>query len=283
MATLPAYALLADDEARRAILDLRARVEQMTVRLEEMERQLQAGSRSQLETLNENERLRTEVSRLRGRLDELQRQSTIGEGKQKDFYGDLDRRLKSIEPLAITVDGITFKVTPAEKEKYEAAQAALKSADFKKAAQEFEGFGEQFASSPLAVHALLAKGSALYADKDYKEAIKARQLFISRYPLRPEKPQAMLNLSAAFAESGNATLARTTLEALIKEHPDSSAAKEAKERLKELPKPAPAAKPATTAPATTAPAGKSAPATSGAPAKAPPAKTPQKSASSDSK
>ncbi|MFN4882925.1 MAG: tetratricopeptide repeat protein, partial [Burkholderiales bacterium] len=52
------------------------------------------------------------------------------------------------------------------------------------------------------------------------------------------RPQATLNLAASQAESGNPNTARGILENLIKSFPNSSAAAEAKDRLKALPRPA---------------------------------------------
>lgn len=272
LVSAPSFSVLSDDEARRAILDLRARTEQLTVRLEGLEKQLQASGRNQLETLNENERLRSEIAKLRGTIDELQRQSSGGESRQKDLYGDLDRRLKAVEPVGITVNGRSLRVNPAEKEKFEEGQASLKSGNFKKAFTDFETFESLFPSSALLADALLGRGSAAYALQDYKQAILARQSFIARFPVHPEKPQVMLNLSSALAESGDITAARSVLEALAEDHSDSSASQEAKERLKELPKESGSPKPKKSPQA----AGGSSSAKSGSTATPNKAKAPQK-------
>lgn len=236
------WALISDDEARRAILDLRARVETLTIKIEEMDERTQNIGKGQLELLNENERLRAEVARLRGLIEETERKTSLTGDRQKDLYVDIDRRLKTVEPLAVTINGESYQVSPAEKTRFEEAQAALQKGEIQKAIGAFGKFEREFPGSALAPVALLARGSALYIEKNYKEAIRARELFVSKYPNHPKKPEALLNLAAAQAESGAITAARSTLQSIIKEYPDTKAAADAKERLKDLPKPAAPAK-----------------------------------------
>jgi len=247
-------AMFSDDEARRAILDLRARVEAANARIDDLQKQLQNASQGQLQMLNENERLRAELARLRGQLEETGRLATTGKSQQKDLYLDLDQRLKQLEPVTVDINGTTHRVSPAEKTRFDEVQESLKAGDFKKAAALANRFLLQFPGSSLGPRVLLTKGTALYADKNYKAAIAARETFIDRYPGHPEVPQATLNLAASQAESGNTSAARTTLQSLIKEFPDSPAAAEAKDRLKTLGKPAASAP--TKAPAAKAPPAK---------------------------
>ncbi len=249
-----ASAMFSDDEARRAILDLRARVEAANARIDDLQKQLQNASQGQLQMLNENERLRAELARLRGQLEETSRLANTGKSQQKDLYLDLDQRLKQIEPVTVETNGTTHRVSPAEKVRFDELQESLKAGEFKKAAGLANRFLLQFPGSSLGPRVLLTKGTALYADKNYKGAIAAREHFIDRYPGHPEVPQATLNLAASQAESGNTSAARTTLQSLIKEFPDSPAATEAKDRLKALGKPA--ASPPAKAPAAKAPPAK---------------------------
>ncbi len=248
-----ASAMFSDDEARRAILDLRARVEAANARIDDLQKQLQSTSQAHLQLLNESERLRAELATLRGQLEETGRVATTGKSQQKDLYLDLDQRLKQIEPVTVETNGTTYRVSPAEKARFDELQEALKAGEFKKSVGLANRFMLQFPGSALGPRVLLNKGTALYADKNYKAAIAAREDFIDRYPGHPEVPLAMLNMAASQAESGSPAAARTTLQSLIKEFPDSPATAEAKERLKTL------AKPASTAPAK-APAAKAPPA-----------------------
>ncbi|NBW00445.1 MAG: outer membrane protein assembly factor BamD [Betaproteobacteria bacterium] len=243
----PAAAIFSDDEARRAIIDLRARLEalesRLTERIAELERNLQASARTQLQLLNENERLRSEVARLRGSVEEANQNLNTGKSQQKDLYGDLDQRLKQIEPVLITIDKNSIEVSRGEKTRFDEVRDALKAGDFPKTVTAADAFQQAYPYSRLSADVLLLKGSALYADKNYKAAIAARQEFLDRYSTHPARPQVTLNLAAAQAESGNPNAARGILEGLIKAYPNSPAAADAKERLKLL-RPGAAAKPA---------------------------------------
>jgi tol-pal system protein YbgF len=244
----PASALFSDDEARRAILDLRAKVEALTVRVTELEQQLQSANQGRLQLLNESEQLRADLARLRGKVEETAQVATTGRSQQKDLYGDLDQRLRSLEPTEIDIDGVRYRVSPLEKERFDAIRDLIRKGDFKGAVSAANTFQQAFPVSSIAAYVLLDKGTALYADKNYKASIATRQEFIKKYPDHPARPQATLNLAASQAESGNPNTARGILQGLIKNYPSSPAAAEARERLKALQKPAPS-KPASTKPA----------------------------------
>ena len=261
-----AWALFSDDEARRAILDLRARVEALNTRITELDQRIQSSAQGQLELLNENERLRSELAKLRGKLEETGRATVTGKDQQKDLFTDLDQRLKKLEPVAVQLNGTTLLVSPAEEKKFQDMQALLKAGDFPKAAQSAAEFERLFPASALGSRVLFDRGTALYAAKDYANAITARQEFIAKYPAHPNKPQAILNLAASQAEAGTRITARTTLLNLIRDYPNSDVIPEAKSRLKELPQggtPPPAASPKPSS--TKAPAQKSAPPKDAAP------------------
>jgi TolA-binding protein len=241
-----AWALFSDDEARRAILDLRARVEALSTRITELDQRIQSSAQGQLELLNENERLRSELAKLRGKLEETGRATVTGKDQQKDLFSDLDQRLKKLEPVPLQVNGKTYLLSPAEEKKFQETQTLLKAGEFQRAAQASSEFERLFPASALGPRVLFDRGTALYAAKDYANAITARQEFINRYLDHPQRPQAILNLAAAQAESGTRITARTTLLNLIRDYPNSDVIPEAKSRLKELPpvgSPAPAATP----------------------------------------
>ena len=79
-------ALFEDDEARRHILDMRAK-------MKEVEEE-KADKASLLEVANQNEALREEIARLRGQIEVLTNQVDTLESRQKDFYLDIDTSLK---------------------------------------------------------------------------------------------------------------------------------------------------------------------------------------------
>lgn len=251
---MPSWAVFSDDEARRAILDLRARMEVLSNRIGDLERQLQTSAQSQVQMLNENERLRSEVSRLRGELEEANRAVTTGKKQQRDQIGVLEERLKQIEPVAVEADGITHRVSPAEAAQFGKLRELLRSGDFKGVVSAAATFESAHPASSLAASALFMRGTALYALKDYKPSIAARLDFLKKYADHPARPEALLNLASSQAETGNPNTARATLESLIKAYPNSPAAAQAKERLKApAPKAAAPAKSAAPAPKSSTP------------------------------
>lgn len=246
LASPHAWALFSDDEARRAIIDMRTRIETLNKRVTELERALQNSAQSQIQLLNDNERMRSEIARLRGQLEEANLVSTSGKSQQKDLYLDLDKRLeeqrnlmaamearlKQLEPVSVQAHGVSHRVSANEKIQFEALQSALADQEFKKAIRLSEEFEKQHPGSALAADVLFMKGTALYADKELRSSVAARRELISRFPKHPTIPQAMLNLAAGLEETGNPNTARRTLEELIKSHPKSAAAAEARKRLK---------------------------------------------------
>lgn len=245
----PSWAFFEDEEARRAILDLRTRVEVLGTRIGDLERQLQTSSQGQLQMLNENERLRSEISRLRGELEESSRAVNTGKKQQRDQIGvleerlkqigTLEERLKQIEPVTIDIDGVKHSVSPTEAAAFEKLQNTLRSGDFTNAASQATNFQTAYPTSSLAANALFIRGTALYALKDYKSSIAARLELLNKFASHPSAPPAMLNLAASQAETGNPNTSRATLENLIKTYPNSAAAAEARERLKAPPPKAP--------------------------------------------
>lgn len=242
----PVWAMFSDDEARRAIIDLRTRLETLNNRIADLERALQNSAQSQIQLLNENERMRSEIANLRGQMEEANLATRTGKTQQKDLYVDLDKRieeqrntiaslegkLRQFEPATVQVNGVTYRVTHAEKARFEELQSVLAAGDFKKAIRLSQEFEKEHATSALLGDVVFAKGTALYADKDYRASIAARRDLIKRFPKHPTVPQAMLNMAASLAETGNPNTAKRTLEDLIKAHPNSAAATEARKRLK---------------------------------------------------
>ena len=94
-ASVPAHALFGDDEARKAILDLREKVE--------------AAQNAQLMLQSQIEALREQNAGLTGRIEELANQLTLEQRSNRDLYADLDKRMAELEPADIEVDGRTIR------------------------------------------------------------------------------------------------------------------------------------------------------------------------------
>ncbi len=234
-------AIFEDGEARRAILEMRQRVDTMQQsqqrtsdevrRLGEENSQLR---RSLLDLQTQIETLRVEQSKLRGQNEQLLRDSADLQRRQKDIAQGVDERLRQFEPVKVTLDGQEFQADPAEKRDYEAALAVFRSGKFTEAGAAFAAFVRQYPRSGFTPSARFWLGNAQYAGRDYKEAINNFKLMLSEAPGHTRAPEAALSIANCQIELKDTRTARKTLEDLIKAYPQSEAAVAAKERLSRL-------------------------------------------------
>ncbi|MCE2645828.1 MAG: tol-pal system protein YbgF [Burkholderiaceae bacterium] len=234
----PAQAFFGDDEARKAIIDLRGRVADNDKRAQEaidaLARKLETAQRSQLELVNQNDLLRQEIARLRGQIDTLANELANQQKRSRDLYGDLDARLKALEPRPVSVDGRAVTMARDEQAAYDAALVLFRAQDFAGAIRGFQSFLVRYPQSAYVAAAHYWTGTAHYALKDYKSAIAAQQVVVERFADSPRAPEALLNIAASQAELNQRPAARTTLQRLLKDYPDSDSAKVARERLAAL-------------------------------------------------
>lgn len=248
---LPAQAqLFKDDEARKAVIDLRARVTQneeaakardaeITASLTSLNAQLveQIGvlRRSLLDMNNQLEAMRAELARMRGSNETLTRDVAELQRRSRDIGQTLDDRLRRLEPVKVTIDGREVTVDQEEKKLFEDAMAVMRGGDFDRAATSLANFQRRYAGSPYTNQARFWLGNALYGKRDYKAAIDAFRAFVAGAPDHPRAPEALLALANCQAETKDNRGARATLQDLIKTYPTSEAAQAGRERLATLP------------------------------------------------
>ena len=220
-----------DDEARRAILDLRAKVDANHTEINARLDKLDAATRGQLDLANQIETLRQDVARVRGQVETLTNELANQQKQQKDYYADLDARLRKLEPQQLSVDGKSAAVAQGEARTYEAALTQFKNGDFKAAIPAFSNFLAQYSDSAYAPAAQYWIGASYYAQRDYKAAIAAHQQLMKNWPDSPRAPDAMLNIASSQTDLADKRAARKTLERLVAQYPDSDAAATARQRL----------------------------------------------------
>lgn len=227
-------ALFEDDEARRAILDLR---QQLQVQRDELRRSNdENGSlrRSLLELQNQIEALRSELARMRGSDEQLARDLADVQKRQRDIQAGVDERLRKFEPVQVTVDGREFSADPAEQRDFEAALGAFRRGDFVAAQGAFAEFVRKYPSSGYRPTALFWLGNAQYANRDYRGAIANFRALLQQAPDHPRAPEAVLSIANCQIELKDNASARRTLDDLVKAYPQSEAASAARERLARL-------------------------------------------------
>lgn len=246
----PASAFLNDEEARKAILELRGRITAMeeqgkarnaeltaaTAQNTQLVEQISALRRSLLDLNNQLEALRGDIAKLRGNDEQQLREIADLQRRQRDVTGAFDERLKKFEPVKVQLDGREFVVDPEEKRTYDDAFAAVRSGDFDRAVALLSNFGKRYPGSHYSDAVRFWLGNSQYGRRDYKNAIETFRSFVSNAPDHPRAPEALLAMANSQAEMKDGRGARRTIDELMKTYPQSEAAAAGKDRLASLPR-----------------------------------------------
>ncbi len=202
----PAAQAFSDDEARRAILELRTQIKQMN----------DQNQQARLQLADQMDLLHQEIATLRGRVEELSQRTPSaggsgGNAPQTPQTGD-----------------------PQEQAAYEAAADQYRNGRYKEAAAGFSTFLQSYPDSPLAGDAQFYLGSSQYASKDFKNSIQTMQSLVKNRPDDPRAPDALLVVAADQIELNDMKSAKASLQRIIKDYPGSASAETAKSRLKLL-------------------------------------------------
>jgi tol-pal system protein YbgF len=245
--------LFDDDEARKAILELRQRLDQVNEQhraqqaeqiramnaqivqqngqLAQINEQMTLMKRSMVELNNLIELLRADNAKLRGEGEQLARDIAEVQRKQKDIVQGVDDRMRKLEPVKVSVDDREFLVDPDEKRNYEEALGVFRKGDFDKAASALAAFQRRYPGSGYRESVQFWLGNAQYGRRDYKEAITTFRALVSTSPEHPRAPEALLSVANCQLELKDPKGARKTLDELMKSYPKSEAAQAGKERL----------------------------------------------------
>jgi tol-pal system protein YbgF len=246
-------ALFGDDEARRAILDLRQRLEQsqtanralmeqaaqqqtqQIAQLTQQHNQSLAQLRSALLDLQTQiEKLRADLAQSLGAQERLARDVTEVQLRQKDNLSSVDDRLRRFEPVKVSIDGREAMVEPAEKAEFDRSMALFRQGDFPGAQAAFAGFLSRYPTSVYKPSVHFWLGNAQYANKAYRDALANFQRLLTESPAHPRAAEAMLAISNVQVELKDLKAARKTLEDLVKAYPATETAGTARERLSRL-------------------------------------------------
>lgn len=245
---LPLHAsaqLFGDDEARKAIIELRGRVEvdrrsteaqlqRITQDFARMNEDAAPTRRGLLDLSNQIEALRAEQARMRGQSEQLARDLAEVQRQQKDVLAALNDRLRQLEPVTVTLDGQEFRAKPDEKAEFEQAIESVRKAAFDQAVSRFAAFLKRFPDSGYRPSALFWLGNAQYATSAFREAIETYRRLLSGAPEHARVPEARLAIANCQLELKDTKSARRTLEDVVKLHPQSEAAATAKDRLSRM-------------------------------------------------
>ena len=241
-AAAPARAgLFDDDEARRAILDIRKQIDQgreqsarQGEQIAALSAQIEQLKRSILDLNGSIESQRADNAKVRGQMEELTRVVAEVQRKQLDLQQGVDERIRKVEPQKVTVDDRAFSVDPEEKRTYDESLAGFRRGEFDHAASGFSGLLKRFPNTGYRQSALFWLGNAQYAQRAYKDAITSFRTLVATAPDSPRAPEALLAIANCQAELKDSKAARRTIDELLAKYPKSEAAQAGRERLASL-------------------------------------------------
>jgi len=233
-----AAGLFSDEDARKQIQLLEARIVKLEQALTASEETREQQVRTMLDLQMQMEALNTELRKLRGQNEELVHNLQDAEKRQKDFYVDLDSRLRHFEGgdnsvSSGRVDGNKdVSADPiSENHAFETAYNFYKSENYQNAATAFRDFLKSYPQSVHEANVLYWMGNAYFLLKDCKNSESSYQTLIDKYQDHPRVPEVMLNTADCQLDSKNKTAAKKTLKQLISQFPGSDASEKAKKRL----------------------------------------------------
>lgn len=249
----PAQAgLFSDDEARNHIQQVQTNLERSDSLAQDRHKQQ---TQAILDLQTQIEALSKENRTLRGQNEELAHGLQSAEKREKDFYIDLDTRLRRIESsgmipsasdgnaAALPATGTTPDAVAATSDTFdpivenrilERGFILLKGKSYANATRSFSDFIKQYPESVQIPNAIYGLGNALYGDNDFKSALLVYQNFLKDFPETPRSPEVLLNMASCQQALKETAAAKNTLKQLIKKYPKSDAAAKAQKQLATL-------------------------------------------------
>jgi tol-pal system protein YbgF len=256
-----------DDEARKAILELRQQITQLNSSLnatlnanfntlqQKTTDEIAQLRKSLFEFQNQIDRQKAEMAQLRGENELLARSVAETQIRMKDMLQateqkvqaadqklkaaeqrtqETEQKLSKLEPVQVVLDGRNFMADPNEKRDFDTAFALFRGGDFVKSQKALFEFIQRYPGSGYSPSALYWLGNAQYSNRDYKEAIINFRNMISKTPDHMRAPEAMLSISNCQMEMKDPKAAKKTIEDLMKVYPKSEAAFAGIERLRTI-------------------------------------------------
>lgn len=205
LVSVPAHAF-SDDEARRAILELRQQIKQIT----------EQNQRATLQLASQIDALQLEVMRLRDQVELASRPVPTAQGQHQGQGGQ--------QAVA----------DPQEQGTYEGAIDLFRKGQYKEAAEALSAFVALYPQSELTPTAEFYLGSSYYALKDFKGAISQLQNMVQTHPDNDRAPDALLVVAGGQIELNDRAAAKATLQRIVRDYPQTPAADTAGKRLQLL-------------------------------------------------
>ena len=247
----------------------RVRLKDVNERLVRVENVL---DNSLLEMLQQNQALQAEVRQLRGELEglsndlnrtrqkvgdyqqlqkqlsELRQQLQQLQARQTVAADDSEGAVPGDEPLTIDPDSADAAdaadteggtasqqdIDTAASRDYQAAFALVQNRQFTEAITAYDRFLTRFPSHKLASNAWYWQGEAMYAERNFEDALANFQVLIDTFPSSGKVPDADLKIGFALMELGYGAEAREQLEFVRSRYDGQNVAALAEQRLLKL-------------------------------------------------
>lgn len=231
------------------------RLQAVETKLTDVSRRVDAMTRlTQGGGVNVNEELRA----LRGQIETLGFELDRAKQQQQKLYTDLDNRLSRLESgggVGMAVPGgagmppgtgtsvpvqagvgapaAEAPAAPGEQQAYLQAFELLRSGKFDDALLGFQNQLANWPKGPMADDALYWMGEANYFKRDYPSALQNYQDLLSQFPQSERAADALLKVGFSQMEMKQTSAGKTTLQRVIRDYPDSTAAGLARQRLQQ--------------------------------------------------
>lgn len=193
-----------DSEAREAIVELRQQVRTLT----------ETSQRATLQLAQRIDMLEQEITRLRAQIEELGGPSQMSAGSSAQSQ---EQAQDSKEQAA-----------------FDGAMDLYRDGDIAGAEESLSAFLTLYPESVLAPTAQFYLGSSYYANKKYRDAISVLNIMAAKFPEHPRAPDALLVVAGSEFELNERSAAKSTLQKIVNDYPDSAAAGSAQQRLELL-------------------------------------------------
>lgn len=229
-------------------IDSAALMEQLTT----LSRKLDSRNKAQVNIQRQLDQLQSEVNELRGVTELHTHQLGQVLERQRELYQEIDRRINEVletasKTAAISQNTQPVETTPStdtsysdnltENEAYDRAlNLVLKDKRYKQAILEFKAFNKNFPSSSYASNAHYWLGQLLFNQGELDQAKQEFTVVVNQHKDSSKRPDALLKLAMVAQKKNDVKGAVVIYQQLLKEYPDSTAAKLGKPRLDNLSK-----------------------------------------------
>ena len=221
------------------------------VKLNELERRMEAIERivqnqSLVNLTQQVSSMERRDDEIQGRIEELEHNSETTADRQRQLYADVDARIQELEIAmrASTSPGVMEGGTlspgqlpvpgGSDRDNYQAAFELLKEQRYEPAAMAFEQFLVTYPDSELADNAQYWLAESHYVTQMFNEALAEFGVVVTKFPSSRKVPDALLKMGYCNYELKQWDAARTSLQRVLANFPETTAARLATQRLQRM-------------------------------------------------